>query len=221
MSLFIVSTETLKHGGKPVTALFTHKEAVFLHRRNTETLHWIRTRFKPLPTDARLDRLIDTETPGELMFLVDFMSNSTTDCTFFGLTLDTSPTDIFKAALVQTAFYYYFHASRHFDIDSRSTLAVAGSLFRLDSMCRILANVFCSTVIRLDPERERSVIDTTISVSRISKKTVSVELNSSAENTDTVFEPVHDSTDHFRKAYSRYLKAWDTVSIHVNSTKQG
>jgi len=221
MNLLIVSTYTSAQGAKkPINALFDRSGAAVLFNYDAEkTLRWTRARFQPLHTGARLDQTINCSVPGKLIFLTDFQAVYPSPYTLFGLTLDTAPADIFKAVIEQIAFYFYFHATNNFDIQPGITVAIAGALFRYNSLCRILANLFNLTVVRLGIEREKTAEDETALYSKGLIPVNSIQLNSSIKHTDTIFEPVKNSHALFRDAYYRYLKVGDDVSAYLHALK--
>ncbi len=221
MNLLIVSTYTSAQGvKKPVNALFDRSGATVLYNYDAEkTLRWMRARFQPLLPRAQLDHIINCTVPGELIFLTDFQADHPSPYTFFGLTLDTTPADIFKALLEQTAFYFYFHATNNFDIPLDIAITTAGSLFRYNSLCRILANLFNLTVVHLGKESGKTAEVETASYSKGLIPRNSIQLNSSIKHTDTIFEPVKNSHALFRDAYYRYLTVGDDVSECMRALK--
>ncbi len=222
INLFIISTEvSAQNGKKPVNAVIDNTGAVFLHNCNAEqTLRWACARFQPLPAEAHLDRAINCVKPGDLLFLKDFQSTDPLPGTFFGLTLDTAPSDIVKAVLEQTAFYFYFLATKNFDLSSYTAVSTAGSIFRYDSLCRILANLFNLAVERLGNEAGGIIEDEAALHPNGPISLKSIQLNSSAERTDTIFKPVKSTHTLFRNAYYRYLKVFDDVSVYIHALKK-
>jgi len=219
MNILIVSTDISVRGSKkPVNAIIDKTGSVILYNHSAEQiLGWARNRFKPLPAEEQLDKEINCLIPGDILFLKDFQSTGPTPGTFFGLTLDTTPSDIIKAVLEQTAFYFYFLATEKFDISSHSTVTTAGRVFRYNSLCRILANIFNLTVKRLSKEGESTVEDFIASHPNEPTSLKSIQLNFSAKHTDKIFEPVKNSHKLFRDAYYRYLKIFGDISVYINA----